>query len=113
MSKWGIIILSKNETVTFSPEFKEQLEYWKHHLPIIQDFHHTFLLFRNCNFILILYGIDYFNRKAITQEFKSYPFYLQTSMQQKYKMYRERKLYDLFNHKDYLTRIREGTLSLF
>jgi len=102
----------KNETVTFSPEFKEQLEYWKHHLPIVQDFQQTSLLFRNCNFILILYGIDYFNRKAITQEFKSYPFYLRTGMQQKYKMYKERKLYDLFNHKDYLTRIREGHLNL-
>jgi len=97
----------KNEKITFSPEFKEQLDYWKHHLPLVQDFQATFLLFRNCNFILILHGIDYFNRKAITQEVESYPFYLQTLMQRKYKAYRERKLYNLFEHKDYLTRLRE------
>ena len=96
----------KNEKVNFSPEFKEQLEYWKYHLPIIQDFQQTYLLFSNRNFILILYGIDYFDRKAITNEFKSYPFYLQALMQHKYKTYKERKLYNLFNHKDYLTRIR-------
>jgi len=94
--------------ITFSSEFKEQLEYWKHHLPLVQDFQAALLLFRNRNFILILYGVNYFNRKAITQEVKSYPFYLQTLMQQKYKTYKERKLYNLFNHKDYLTRIREG-----
>ena len=75
-------------------------------MPITQDFQQTFLLFTRCNFILILYAIGYFNREAITKEFQSYPFYLQALMQHKYKEYRERKLYNLFNHKDFLTRIR-------
>jgi len=96
----------KNEKVTFSAEFKEQLVHWKHHLPIAQNFQQNFLLFTNCNFILILYAINYFKREAITKEFQSYPFYLQTLMQHKYKEYRTRKLYNLFNHKDFLTRIR-------
>ena len=104
----------KNETITFSPEFKEQLEYWKHHLPIIQDFQQTFLLFSNCNFILILYGIDHFNRKAITREFKSYPFLFTNKHANRSIKYIEKENYMIYlNHKDYLTRIREGTLPLF
>lgn len=62
---------AKNITIPDSLKFK--LEKWKHKLPVNEDFFgdSNYTLFRSANFILVMDGLDLFDRNSIYKEYKS------------------------------------------
>lgn len=65
--------------LSYSPipdSLKENLEIWKHRLPIHEDFNtlSDYIMFQDSNFILVLEGQNLFNRESIKKEFLQKPF---------------------------------------
>lgn len=53
----------------------ERMSYWRHHLPMPEDFSEDspYSLFGNHNYILVLDGIGWFNQESIRAEYESLP----------------------------------------
>ncbi len=89
---------------------KSKLEMWKHKLPIDEDFSSlsNYIMFKASNHILVLDGLNLFDRNSIEQEYNSNYDYV--------KEHADRTIHDLhhfensittLNHKEYLRIIRE------
>lgn len=93
------------------PESLEaKLEMWKHKLPIDEDFSDlsNYILFKASNHILVLDGLNLFDRKSIMEEYNTNYDYVKEDA--------ERTIFDLHNfeesiktldHKEYIKAIRE------
>ena len=103
----------KEATAVELPDtLKSLMEIWKHRLPVRDDvsrvYQSNYCLFWDQNWTQILYGINYFDKKSIKQEFESCAKPIQNSAQdviQRYK-YSEPHI-KLISHKDYIRKIRE------
>jgi tryptophan halogenase len=58
---------------------KENLAIWKHRLPMREDFAElsNYILFKSANFILVMDGLELFDRQSIKQEFLKHSFITQ------------------------------------
>jgi len=96
-------------------EIPESLQYnlekWKTKIPTSEDFTiypSTFLMFREPNFIMVMAGLNLFNRKAILQEYNFLSDYLKTHTSNFFIKYlNEEKQFKNINHKEILKIIRE------
>jgi tryptophan halogenase len=89
---------------------KTKLEIWKNKLPIDEDFSEVsnYVLFKASNHILVMDGLDLFNRNSIKQEYNDNYDYVKfdadNTIQELHNFERSIRL---INHKDYLRFIRE------
>jgi tryptophan halogenase len=96
-------------------EIPESLQYnlekWKTKIPTSEDFTiypSTFLMFRESNFIMVMAGLNLFNRKAILQEYNFLSDYLKNHTSDFIIKYlNEEKQLKNINHKEILKIIRE------
>lgn len=60
------------ETSELPDSLSEKLSVWKHHIPTLDDFIDTsdYRLFTDFHHILVLYGLDFFDRESIQKEYK-------------------------------------------
>lgn len=96
----------KELKITFSDDFKNKLEGWKTKLPFDQEFVERYILFRPLNFILVLWGINYFNREAIYNELFHYGKKAESEIQEHIKRNAKLSLTPSLSHKSYLENIR-------
>lgn len=64
----------KDVKKTELPEtLKSKIDLWKHKLPVNEDFNNdsNYTLFRSANFILVMAGLDLFDKNSIYKEYKS------------------------------------------
>lgn len=61
------------KTVPIPDTLKNKLKIWKHKLPIKEDFNKLsdYILFTDPNFIVVMEGLELFNRNSIQQEYNS------------------------------------------
>jgi tryptophan halogenase len=90
---------------------KSKLALWKNKLPIQEDFSNltAYVLFTAANFILVMDGLDLFDRDAIRKEYESNPEYIKQDADAtvKNELMFERSIATI-THKELIRRIREG-----
>jgi tryptophan halogenase len=90
-----------------------KLALWKEHLPIQEDLSlsSNYILYNDQNHILILAGLDYFNRESILQEYKSCSYRLHYEVDQ---ILKTRHFHDQtdksVSHRQFIERIRKVSL---
>lgn len=111
--------LNKREDTNFWKEYnqielpaslQENLDIWKHRLPIAEDFAHLtpYILFHADNFLLALNGVDHFNKESIRKEYMAQSPYIhyETEKQLKHLRYQDETTVCI-NHKDFVSLTRE------
>ena len=96
----------KELQITFSDDFKNQLEGWKTKLPFDQEFGERYILFKSVNFILVLWGINYFDHKAIKNEFKYYGKEVEQRVKEQVKKNIQYNFLPALSHKSMIENIR-------
>jgi len=97
-------------SIDLPESLKAKLEMWKHKLPIDEDFSDltNYILFKASNHILVLDGLNIFDRKSIMEEYNSNYDYVKEDA--------DRTIFDLHNfeqsiktldHKEYIKAIRD------
>jgi tryptophan halogenase len=85
------------------------LEVWKDRLPINEDFNNLsdYILFRDTNFIMVMEGLELFNRSSIRREYQSLHPYIKNEAEQIVSMHRDfDSNLNTITHKDFLTLVR-------
>lgn len=89
---------------------KSKLEIWRHKLPIDEDFSDmsNYILFKASNHIVVLDGLDLFDRNSIKNEYDSNYDYVKLDANKTVEeLHQFENSIKLMNHKDYLSFIRE------
>jgi flavin-dependent dehydrogenase len=97
-------------SVELPDTLKTKLEIWRHKLPIDEDFSElsNYILFKASNHILVLDGLNLFNRHAIKQEYDANYDYVKLDADATIdELHRFENSINLINHKDYIELIRE------
>ena len=98
--------------VKFPDSLQNKLEEWKHRLPIEEDLAKTnFKLFWEYNFIQVLWGLNFFDKKSISKQFNSLSSYFKDFTRFHIEEYIKNKgdynlNYSKISHKEYLKNIR-------
>jgi tryptophan halogenase len=94
---------------------KSKLALWKNKLPIQEDFSNltAYVLFTAANFILVMDGLDLFDRDAIRKEYESNPEYIKqdADVTVKNELMFEKSIATI-THKELIRRIREGVTKI-
>lgn len=110
--------LNKSEKTNFWKEYnqiklpdslQENLDIWKHRLPIAEDFAHlsSYVLFHADNFTLALNGVDHFDKESIRKEYTAQNPYIQAESEKQldYLKYQDGNTVCI-NHKDFVSLTR-------
>lgn len=89
---------------------ESNLNIWKHKLPIDEEFNRlsNYVLFKSSNHILVLDGLDIFNKQSIRKEYDSNHDYVkQDANQSIFELHQFENLITKKDHKEYIKLIRE------
>ena len=92
--------------IKFSDDFNIKLKRWRKKLPMDLDFAQDYILFRPLNFILVLWGINYFDKRAIKNEFKYYGKKIEQGVKNQIKKNLQYNFLPALSHKSILENIR-------
>lgn len=92
--------------IKFSDDFNIKLKRWKKKLPMDLDFDQEYVLFRSINFLLVLWGINHFNRKTIKNEFKYYGKKVEQEIIKQIKKNKQYNFLPALSHKSVLENIK-------
>lgn len=83
-------------------KLNKKLKMWKNRLCINEDFDNNYLLFSEYNFLLVLYGIDFFDHKKILKEYKDLNPLAHNAADSLWNQFLDRKYDREISHKGYL-----------
>lgn len=96
-----------NSTIELPDTLKHKLERWKQNLPIKEDIVTTdYVLFHEQNWTNVLYGLDWFDRDMIKQEYEQIDRHLQRQIDE---ILVDKTLSNI-SHKQYISAIRNAVL---
>jgi tryptophan halogenase len=99
------------KNIKIPDSLQDKLEKWQHHLPVSEDFTNdsNFILFKPANFILVMEGLNLFNRESIKREYQSLNSKTQLSTDNLLlEIIQQEKTIETISHKDMLQLIRNN-----
>ena len=90
---------------------KETLLEFKHTLPTFHLFDYTFSMFRENNWIMVLYGLDYIDAKSIEKLWQYYPEGIRYAVMNEYKKYQNVDSNILISHREMIKTLIQGRQS--
>lgn len=112
--------ITKKDNTNFWKDLKDielpdslqsNLETWKNRLPINEDFNNLsdYILFRDANFIMVMEGLELFDRDAIKKEYESLHPHIKYQSEQVVSMHKEFDAnLNTITHKEFLSLIRNS-----
>lgn len=97
------------QKLDFPETLAVNLKKWKNKLPIKEDFNSlsSYVLFNDANFIVVMSGLNLFNRTKIREEYETHNknvFYLTSAVMQELEYFETNKVY--IGHKNYINLIK-------
>jgi tryptophan halogenase len=99
------------KSIELPDSLNEKLEIWKYKLPIREDFSDLskYILFKENNFILVMHGLNLFDRESIKMEYDSLDLTMRNNADRIFDSLKQQEMLSpKIIHKEYLRSIREN-----